>query len=701
LSKKEKEEILQTLQLKEVIDKLKNNELQYNQFYNANIEASHYFAIQHFTENKHDTIDMNQKLKILFFDIECYFNNQTEVVDFKKAEGVINAITIYDNKTKIYHAFLLLMSDKNQNLVDFDNKEEYIKTYKKELIENNYITEDEDIQLYFYVDDELTFIEECWQLIHQIDPVLMSGFNCIYEEESVWLEDKITKIKNITTDDKTNIFGNILNHVNTGKKQGHNIKLVNGTNLICSKDHRIPIFQKLPKKYINSSHFLIDTNWKNIKCNEIDFNFHNFVCIQKGSNINPDLTYRDIILNNLDIYLEHELDFIVCDNNTIQYMMKHHKDTFTNTSQYETRNCWKRSPKRWRYSYLKQYFNETHFCYYLENVEELPVYINNLNYFILNLNEKVHDDIWYLLGLLRTDGNWDNSRRTFYICNTNDGIIDECKRIMLEQNIIKHERNWPTNDNGVTYCKFGAGNKLSLLTPFIYNLNRKKSYNVELLSQLSYTQSLQFIAGLFDGDGCWHKCTSGLTIAVKNKEEKKKLCELLLWNGMFSYIEKGAIYVANNQYNIKVFNSLPLRHSKKKTSKHLKLRKITKDSKSKLINIKETDNFVFVRIKEIEKMDQYYNMYDITTESGYFESSLGMIIHNCDGFDLPYFYNRLTKLYNGDEKKTANTLSKFGVVKTRKYSSGTILYQIPEYPIADIRRLYVPRDEGGYLIRPR
>ena len=168
---------MQTLQLKDVIDKLKNNELQYNQFYNANIEASHYFAIQHFAENKHDTIDMNQKLKILFFDIECYFNNQTEVVDFKKAEGVINAITIYDNKTKIYHAFLLLMSDKNQNLVDFDNKEEYIKTYKKELIENNYITEDEDIQLYFYVDDELTFIEECWQLIHQVDSVLLSGFN--------------------------------------------------------------------------------------------------------------------------------------------------------------------------------------------------------------------------------------------------------------------------------------------------------------------------------------------------------------------------------------------------------------------------------------------------------------------------------------------------------------------------------------------
>lgn len=692
---------MQTLQLRDVLDKLKDDTLQYNQFYNADIDADQYFSIRHFVENEHDTIDMNQKLKILFFDIECYFYNHKDVIDFKKAEGMINAITIYDSITKTYHAFLLLLSDKNQNLVDINNTEKYAEKYKNELLEHDYITEDETINVYFYIDNELQFIEECWQLIHQIDPAILTGFNCIYEEESVWLEDKITKIKNITTDDKTNMFGKILNHVNTGKKQGHDIKLVNGANLICSSDHRIPIFQKPPKKHINSSHFLIDTNWKDVKCNEIDFNFHNFVCIQKGSNKNSNLTYKDIILNNLDTYLDHGLDFIICDDDTRQHMMNHHRDTFIDSSQYDTKNCWKKSPERWKYSYLKQYFNETHFRYFLENVKELPVYANSLNYFILNLNERVHNDIWYLLGLLRTVGSWDNSRRVFYICNADYGIIDECKRIMLEQDIIKHERDWSTNDDGVTYCEFGNGNKLSLLTPFIYNLNRKKSYNVELLSQLSYLQSLQFIAGLFDGNGYWYKDNSGLTITARNKEERKKLCELLLWNGMFSHIQKDSVYVANNQYSIKAFNSLPLRHSKKKTTKHLELRKITKDSKNKLINVRETDNYVFVKIKEIENTNQQYNMYDITTESGYFESSLGMVIHNCDGFDLPYIYNRLTKLYNGNEKKTANTLSKFGIVKSRKYSSGLVLRQIPEYPTADIRRLYMPRDEGGLILRPR
>ena len=168
---------MQTLQFKDVIDKLKNNELQYNQFYNADIEASHYFSIQHFTENEHDTIDKNQKLKILFFDIEAYFHNRTDTVDFKNAEGVINGITIYDTKTKVYHAFLLLLSNKNRNLVDFDKKQEYIKKFKQELLDYSYITEDEDIELHFYVDDELKFIEDCWQLIHQIDPCLLSGFN--------------------------------------------------------------------------------------------------------------------------------------------------------------------------------------------------------------------------------------------------------------------------------------------------------------------------------------------------------------------------------------------------------------------------------------------------------------------------------------------------------------------------------------------
>lgn len=67
-----------------------------------------------------------------------------------------------------------------------------------------------------------------------------------------------------------------------------------------------------------------------------------------------------------------------------------------------------------------------------------------------------------------------------------------------------------------------------------------------------------------------------------------------------------------------------------------------------------------------------------------------------DKFDLPYIFNRLTRLL-GDDKKAAQVLSKLGVVKVRKMGTKGIVYNIAEYPLLDIQYLYKPRDEGGYL----
>lgn len=166
---------METIGLKELTNKIENDEIQYNQLYGADIEASHYYSIQHYLENEHDNIDQDQILKIVFLDIEVY-NNHKEKPDFKQAEGIINAITIYDTKSRTYYAFLLLMP-KNMEKVDPNNKQQYIDKYKKELLEYEYIHEDENIQLFFYIDDELNMIEDCWKLIHKIDPAILSGFN--------------------------------------------------------------------------------------------------------------------------------------------------------------------------------------------------------------------------------------------------------------------------------------------------------------------------------------------------------------------------------------------------------------------------------------------------------------------------------------------------------------------------------------------
>jgi len=62
---------------------------------------------------------------------------------------------------------------------------------------------------------------------------------------------------------------------------------------------------------------------------------------------------------------------------------------------------------------------------------------------------------------------------------------------------------------------------------------------------------------------------------------------------------------------------------------------------------------------------------------------------NSDGFDFPYIYYRLVKLFG--ESDTQRIMSKFGIVRANKGHR----ISIPEFSIADLLYLYKPRDEGG------
>jgi len=66
-----------------------------------------------------------------------------------------------------------------------------------------------------------------------------------------------------------------------------------------------------------------------------------------------------------------------------------------------------------------------------------------------------------------------------------------------------------------------------------------------------------------------------------------------------------------------------------------------------------------------------------------------------DRFDIPYIYLRLLKLTKNNYIKVNNILSKFGVVKKVKIGKNLFRYDIADYPLADIRKLFMPRDEGG------
>jgi len=94
--------------------------------------------------------------------------------------------------------------------------------------------------------------------------------------------------------------------------------------------------------------------------------------------------------------------------------------------------------------------------------------------------------------------------------------------------------------------------------------------------------------------------------------------------------------------------------------------------------------YVDEELKMIEAVWNVIHQIDPATLSGF----------SFDNFDLPYMYYRLNHLYNNDTIRVNNTLSKFGNVKARFFGNQNAI-KIPEYPISDIRRLYVPRAEGG------
>ncbi len=171
---------MEEIPLNNVIEMIENNELSYNQFYNAEIEAAQYYSTRHYNQYKHDNLDIDQNLRILFADIEVYKCDLEIFRNKKQSSGPINSVAMFDSITKTYYVFILLMMTKNAHLMDPNNKEEIIKQYKKELVEEKYLKEDENIQLFFFIDEELQLIESLWQTIHYLDPTVLTGFNSHY-----------------------------------------------------------------------------------------------------------------------------------------------------------------------------------------------------------------------------------------------------------------------------------------------------------------------------------------------------------------------------------------------------------------------------------------------------------------------------------------------------------------------------------------
>jgi DNA polymerase elongation subunit (family B) len=186
------------MNINEIIENIKNNKLNYFNFYNLDLDIKQYNTIQHYLKFTNDNINIDQKLNILFLDIEIYAEESGINIDElkKTAKYPINAITIYSTFEKIYHVFFLI-HDKIKNNFFHDNNfiNQVQNNIKNELINDNYFTQDEQFKIYTF-DNDLDLIKACWNMIHKIDPAILSGWFSdqfdipyIYQRLKILLDD--------------------------------------------------------------------------------------------------------------------------------------------------------------------------------------------------------------------------------------------------------------------------------------------------------------------------------------------------------------------------------------------------------------------------------------------------------------------------------------------------------------------------------
>ncbi len=207
---------MQEIQERDFINQIKDNQITPYNVYNYDVDYSTFFSSKHYLEDLKDDIQKEQKLNILFFDIECWTNNAGEFPKADQAKYPIVSNTIYSTFEKCYESFFLLQGE-NMSLFPINEIEQLEKDFKKYLLENEYIDEDETIKINL-CNSEQELIINSWQRTHEIDPSIISGFNCHAFDLSYMYhrlmrffnndKDKVASILSKFNNVKTRKFGN-------------------------------------------------------------------------------------------------------------------------------------------------------------------------------------------------------------------------------------------------------------------------------------------------------------------------------------------------------------------------------------------------------------------------------------------------------------------------------------------------------------
>lgn len=179
---------IKQIQFNDVERLIRNKEISYFNIYNGDISPSTYLSSKYYFDHKYDTIDMPQKIRTVFIDIELYVDDNIKSdLDLTKAEIPINAVTIIDSFTNEIESFYLL-NDNNYELFGIKNSpnfniKQFIIDKQTEiinyLIETKYLSILTPLKISLF-NNEKELLKSLWMKIHNYDPDVLSGWNIDY-----------------------------------------------------------------------------------------------------------------------------------------------------------------------------------------------------------------------------------------------------------------------------------------------------------------------------------------------------------------------------------------------------------------------------------------------------------------------------------------------------------------------------------------
>lgn len=490
---------------------------------------------------------------------------------------------------------------------------------------------DRDDVTYIQCKDEKTLLKSFVEFIEQDYPDAMTGWNCLNKNSTVWMRDRIGVLKDIRPDDVL-VDSNVVRVSDVTTKPEYKITTTQHNSISCSKDHIFPCYVLDKNRYTNFSDRYIDP----IDLTVGDM-IHNrnvgrevFMLIPKHQNTNKDLTYRDVIMSDLRYYFDNYTFF---ENNCVI-------DNFE------------------------------YFCNIIANKDSVSCSTSNIGAykFAIPLNNIIDGDFCHLLGLIYTDGSYDQKRNAFSFYSSHLDLIRKVDEIIYPHthNPRVHwsnRKHTPIKNNYTT--KFSFNNLFGVLHSFILNESKKKKLNLQLLSQMSSTQFHAFLSGLIDGDGWVSKNNNGThhyTTSIgwcNYNGDVDTLYELMLWNGYCcgknaregDDVSNGLSVKTMHNQELKTKLNLWLTHKQETLMKSRD--GIHKNCKSRAFetNFKTTtidgQDFFIVRVNNIEHTGKEVEMIDIETTNHYFYTQ-GIKTHNCSAFDNTYIANRVKNVLGED-----------------------------------------------------